>query len=300
MTIELFKETFTYAEVLSRASAFLKKSQRDPQIAEWLMKERFALSLTDLVRLRNQVMDEKDKGQFNRDIIEAGKGRPPQHIVGHEWFYDRKFIISESTLIPRPETEEWFERYISALPREPLRVIDLGTGSGVLAISHKLERPQDEVIAVDISQEVLTVARSNAESLGADVLFIKSDMLDEVSGTFDLIISNPPYISQSERNVMDESVIAFEPHLALFAEDDGLYFYKSIAEKSVDKLKPGGQIILEFGYRQARKIVDIFKQYYPKAQITIEKDFNMNDRTLHLKNQGEKREEGDVNADGLS
>lgn len=285
MAIDLFSEATTYAEVLSGASSFLNKKGRDPQIAEWLIKERFGLSLTDLVRLHRQVMGEQDKEQFAKDIIEAGKGRPPQYIVGHEWFYDREFRVTEATLIPRPETEEWFDRYITTLPKRSLRVLDLGTGSGVLAISHKLERPQDDVTAVDISTEALTVARQNAEMLGAEVNFVESDMMKNVSGSFDLILSNPPYISQDEHSVMDESVMAYEPHLALFAEENGLHFYKRIAEESVGKLNPQGCMILEFGYKQASEINDIFRKHYPEAEITIEQDYNSNDRTLHLKNQ---------------
>lgn len=237
MNTESFKESSTYAEVLSWASSFLKQKKKDPNIAKWLMKERFSLSLTDFVSCQKKVMDKEGKAHYIRDIKEAGKGRPPQHIVGHEWFYDRKFQVTESTLIPRPETEEWFYDYIESLPKRPLRVLDVGTGSGVLAISHKLERPKDEVIAIDISQPALDVAKINAQKLGADISFVLSDMLSNVSGEFDLILSNPPYISQSERSVMDESVIDFEPHIALFAEEEGLYFYKKIAEQSVGRLK---------------------------------------------------------------
>ena len=300
MTIESIREASTYAEVLSRASAFLKECHRETHLAEWLLKERFNLSLTDLVLLQKQEMSEEDKEQFIRDIKEASHGKPPQHIVGHEWFYDRQFKITEATLIPRPETEEWFDRYIKHLPERPLRVIDLGTGSGVLAISHKLERPQDEVVAVDISQAALAVARANAQTLGAEVTFIESDMLDKVTGTFDLILSNPPYISQSERNEMDTSVIDFEPHLALFAEEEGLYFYKKIAEESSERLKPEGEMILEFGYKQASAIKSIFEKSFPNATINIEKDFNNHDRTIHLKCDRKIMTEGDANADNLS
>ncbi|OJF91576.1 peptide chain release factor N(5)-glutamine methyltransferase [Alkalibacterium sp. 20] len=300
MTIKFIREATTYAEVLSRASSFLKQKHKEPQIAEWLMKERFNLTLTNLVMHQKQEMNETDKEIFINDVTEASQGKPPQHIVGHEWFYDRQFKITEATLIPRPETEEWFDRYIKHLPERPLRVIDLGTGSGVLAISHKLERPQDEVVGVDISQAALTVASSNARTLGAEVTFIESDMLAKVTGTFDLILSNPPYISQSERNEMDESVIDFEPHLALFAEEEGLYFYKKIAVESSGRLNPEGEMILEFGYKQAAAIKTIFGNHFPDAAIKIEKDFNNNDRTIHLKWDTKIMKEGVVNADSLS
>jgi len=283
----------TYAEVLSWASSFLEKNKRDPQIAKWLMKERFGFTLTDFVFLQNKVMDERDKEIFIRDIKEAGKGRPPQQIVGHEWFYDRQFKVTEATLIPRPETEEWFHQYITQLPKRPLRVLDIGTGSGVLAVSHKLERPQDEVIAVDISPAAIEVAKMNALNLGADITFCLSDMMAEVEGTFDLILSNPPYISQSERSVMDESVIAYEPHIALFAEEEGLYFYKKIAADAVSKLNQNGYMILEFGYRQGEQIKKLFQTYFPEAEISLAKDFNQHDRTIHLRNVSKKKKEGE-------
>lgn len=285
MNTESFKESSTYAEVLSWASSFLKQKKKDPNIAKWLMKERFSLSLTDFVSCQKKVMDKEGKAHYIRDIKEAGKGRPPQHIVGHEWFYDRKFQVTESTLIPRPETEEWFYDYIESLPKRPLRVLDVGTGSGVLAISHKLERPKDEVIAIDISQPALDVAKINAQKLGADISFVLSDMLSNVSGEFDLILSNPPYISQSERSVMDESVIDFEPHIALFAEEEGLYFYKKIAEESADRLKKEGRMILEIGYTQGDHVKKICQKHFPKSIVTISKDINNHDRTIHVKNR---------------
>ncbi|SFC25834.1 release factor glutamine methyltransferase [Alkalibacterium subtropicum] len=288
MSIKSLSEASTYAEVLSWASSFLEQNHLDPQIAKWLMKERFVLSLTDFIRLQKQVMDERDKDIYVKDITEAGKGRPPQQIVGHEWFYDRQFEVTEATLIPRPETEEWFDSYIRELPNRPLRVIDIGTGTGVLAVSHKLERPQDEVIAVDISQEALEVARKNASNLGAEVTFYLSDMMKEVEGTFDLILSNPPYISLSERSVMDESVIDYEPHIALFAEEEGLYFYNRIAADAVSRLNPGGYMILEFGYKQGERIRQLFRSCFPEADITIGKDFNGHDRTIHIKNETKK------------
>lgn len=288
MNIKSFSEAKTYAEVLSWASSFLEESRRDSQIAKWLMRERFDFSLTDFVRIQNKEMPLKDKNIYLKDVTEAKKGRPPQQIVGHEWFYDRRFKITEATLIPRPETEEWFHSYITQLPEGPLRVLDIGTGSGVLAISHKLERPLDEVIAVDISEAALEIAKVNANELGAEVTFYLSDMMTNVEGTFDFILSNPPYISQSERNVMDESVIAYEPHIALFAEDEGLYFYKKLAVDAVSRLNPEGYMILEFGYKQGDQIKKLFQSYFPEAEIMIVKDFNQHDRVIHLINKVKK------------
>src|SRR5690554_97647 len=229
MSSEAIKKASTYGEVLNRASFFLEKNEKSPHLAQWLLKERFSMSLTDILIKQRQDMSEEDKLIFIKDVLDAATGKPVQYIVGHEWFYDRKFKVTPHTLIPRPETEEWFDRYIKQLPNKSLRVLDIGTGSGVIAISHKLERKQDEVTAVDINEETLAVAKENAANLEADVIFQKSDMVKNVKGKFDLIVSNPPYIGKDEWQEMDESVLAYEPKEALFAEEEGLFFYKELA-----------------------------------------------------------------------
>lgn len=247
------------------------------------MKERFKFSLTDLVRKQRQVMPEEEKEHYIKDILEAADGKPVQYIVGHEWFYGRLFHVSKDTLIPRPETEEWFDHYIKTLPNRSLNVLDIGTGSGVLAISHKLERPQDKVTAVDISPETLTMAKKNAKELGADVTFLVSDMAEQVTGPFDLIVSNPPYIGSEELEDMDASVVAFEPRQALFAEDEGLFFYKKLAMTLPNILSDTGMIILEFGYKQGQVIKQLYEEAFPEARVEIKKDFSHHDRTLYIR-----------------
>lgn len=283
MSINDLSSTLTYGEVLTRASLFLKESEKEPHLAEWLMKERFKFSLTDLVRKQRQVMPEEEKEHYIKDILEAADGKPVQYIVGHEWFYGRLFHVSKDTLIPRPETEEWFDHYIKTLPNRSLNVLDIGTGSGVLAISHKLERPQDKVTAVDISPETLTMAKKNAKELGADVTFLVSDMAEQVTGPFDLIVSNPPYIGSEELEDMDASVVAFEPRQALFAEDEGLFFYKKLAKTLPNILSDTGMIILEFGYKQGQVIKQLYEEAFPEARVEIKKDFSHHDRTLYIR-----------------
>ncbi|WP_161878753.1 peptide chain release factor N(5)-glutamine methyltransferase [Alkalibacterium sp. MB6] len=283
MSIKDLSSALTYGEALTRASLFLKKNGKEAHLAEWLLKERFDFSLTDLVQKQRHVMRTDEKEQFIKDILEAVEGKPVQYIVGHEWFYGRRFHVSQDTLIPRPETEEWFDHYIKTLPNRALNVLDIGTGSGVLAISHKLERPQDKVTAVDISPNTLNMAIKNAEEMEADVTFIISDMTKQVTGPFDLILSNPPYIGSEELQAMDDSVLAFEPHEALFAKDEGLFFYKQLAHTIPDILSQTGLIIMELGYKQGQAIKGLYEEAFPKAQVEIRKDFSGHDRTLYVR-----------------
>lgn len=206
-----------------------------------------------------------------------------QQIVGHEWFYDRKFKVTKDTLIPRPETEEWLDRVLRMLPKKTLKVLDIGTGTGVLAITHKLERPEDKVTATDISKEALTVAEKNAKQLGADITFKQGDLFEPVADqTFDVILCNPPYIGEDELNVMDQSVIDHEPKSALFAEDNGLAIYYKISYTIPKYLNPNAQIFLEIGYKQGEKVAEIFQKALPQASIEIWKDFSGLDRVIAI------------------
>ncbi|WP_225743445.1 peptide chain release factor N(5)-glutamine methyltransferase [Marinilactibacillus sp. Marseille-P9653] len=273
----------TIREVLFGASSFLKKAELEGYAAEWLLKERFDLTKTDLVRMGSQVMPEKMKEQFLNDLQHYLEGKPVQHIVGHEWFYDRKFKVTNDTLIPRPETEEWFDRYLKTLSSKPLDVLDIGTGTGVLAISHKLERPSDRVTAVDISSEALEIAKQNAASLKAEVRFYLSDLTSAVrTHHYDLILSNPPYISTSEHGEMDQSVLDHEPALALFAAEDGLDIYKRLAKELPSILNPEAKVILEIGYLQGQRVQNIFQDAMPNADIEIWKDMAGQDRVVYI------------------
>lgn len=273
----------SYLEVLNWASSFLQDQGVDKSVAWWLLRERFNLSQTDFVIQRNKPMPESDYQQFLADIERASNHYPPQYILGHEWFYDRVFKVTPDTLIPRPETEEWFDYYIKKLGPETLRVIDVGTGSGVLAISHKLERPDDQVYASDISKATLEVAKSNAQALGAEVTFIQGDLLQpfiDQNLEVDLIISNPPYIGVEEWEDMDESVRQYEPKEALFAENKGLAIYQKLISQSSKLVSSKGMILLEIGYKQAESVQALLLETYPHAQVKVWTDFNGLDRLV--------------------
>ena len=273
----------TYNEVLHRASSFLEKNNHSVFAAEWLMRERLNWTKTDLVRNFREEMPEEQAKQFKQDVKQFNDGMPMQHIIGHEWFYNRKFKVTNDTLIPRPETEEWLDRVLKMLPKKPLNVLDIGTGTGVLAITDKLERPEDVVTATDLSKEALQVASENAKALQADVTFKQGDLFAPIENeTFDVVLSNPPYIGLDELNVMDQSVIDYEPKLALFAEDDGFLIYTRLADSIVNHLNPKAQIFLEIGYTQGKRVAETFKKTLPQAKIEIWKDFNGLDRVVAI------------------
>lgn len=282
------KAVITYREILDWGASFLKRYDIEEAVARWLLFERLGWTLTDFVRQSEQVVEAGVRQQFEQDIKQAATHYPPQYIVGHEWFMDYPFKVTEATLIPRPETEAWFSQYVEQLPDRSLTVVDVGTGSGVLAICHKLARPQDTVWAVDISEAALAVARENAAHLGAEVQFLCGDLLKPFIESneyreIDLIVSNPPYIGAEEWDDMDQSVREFEPKLALFAADQGLALYRQLAKQAAQLLSESGQLIVEIGFRQGEAVQKIMQASFSHRIVNIGQDFNGLDRLVHVK-----------------
>lgn len=188
---------------------------------------------------------------------------PAQYITGFAWFLDRKFAVREGVLIPRPETEELVrmitDRYKG---RSGLRVLDVGTGSGCIAVTLAAELKQAEVVAVDVSESALEVARENARRHRVSVDFVRCDMLQEgPSGHFDLIVSNPPYVTLQEKDEMRPNVLRYEPHRALFVpDDDPLVFYRAIAEYGCCSLNPGGMLWFELNERYGSEVASLLEQ----------------------------------------
>ena len=161
-----------------------------------------------------------------------------------------------------------------------MKVVDVGTGTGAIAISLKDKRPAWQVCAVDLSSAALEVAQENAQQIGVALEFILSDCLDEVAGPIDVLISNPPYISQDEYELMDVSVRKFEPKMALFAENNGLAIYQKLAKQAQSKLAKDGKIFLEIGFMQGPAVKELFQAAFPKKQVSIHKDLFGNDRMI--------------------
>lgn len=185
---------------------------------------------------------------------------PLAYIIGTREFFGRPFGVSPAVLIPRHETETLVESVLRRFGRSPMRVLDVGTGSGCIAITLKLERPAWDVVAVDVSPDALAIASANARFLGARVGFVHSDLFAGLLGeSFELIVSNPPYIARDEP--LPRDVAEFEPTLALFAPNDGYAFYERLASEGPPHLEDGGVIAVEVGYRQSETVRKIFENH---------------------------------------
>lgn len=212
------------------------------------------------------------------------KGIPVQYIVGNVDFYGYNFKVSKDVLIPRFETELLVEKtikYINKYFNDKIKILDIGTGSGAIAIVLD-KKTNSEVTACDISKKALDVALANAKSNSANIKFIESDLFSNINDKFDVIISNPPYIAYNEE--IDEKVKNNEPHLALFAKQDGLYFYIEILKHAKKYLNEKNIIAFEIGETQGEVIKKMALNYFPDALVSVEKDFPGKDRFVFIIN----------------
>ena len=228
------------------------------------------------------------KKYYQGDIADAlerlEQGEPIQYIVGNVDFYHSNFKITKDVLIPRFETEELVDKtinYIKMYLKEPLNIVDLGTGSGCIAISIKKEI-NCNMDAVDISKKALKIARINAKENNVDINFYCGSFLDSLNKKYDVIISNPPYISYDEE-IMDV-VKNNEPSLALYADNNGLACYEEILKNVSKYLNDKSIIAFEIGYKQGDSIKTIAQNYLPNARISIEKDLQGKDRFIFIFN----------------
>jgi len=215
-------------------------------------------------------------------LLELKKGRPMQHILAEAWFYGLKFKVNESVLIPRPETEELIEWILDTVKAQPVSsILDIGTGSGCIAITLKKNLEQVEVSALDVSADALTVAKENAAANNTAINFIHSDIITYSSPVkYDLIVSNPPYITQTEKEEMHHNVLAYEPHLALFVSNENpLLFYKSIADFALLNLKPGGMLFFEINEYLGKETVDMLLDK-GLSNIILKTDMQGKDRMI--------------------
>ena len=238
------------------------------------------LSFTDFVfALQQEVTDEDYK--FVEDIyIKLASHIPAQYIIGHAEFYGMQLKVDERVLIPRLETEELVKLILTENPEKNLKVLDIGTGSGAIALALAKNRPDWSVTAADISQDALDLSLENAYAQNLNLSFIKSDCFSEISSKYDIIVSNPPYISLADEVEVGLNVLHSEPHLALFADEDGLAIYRRIAEDSKDYLNDGGKIYLEIGYKQGQSVPALFMENLPEKRVRTLKDQFSQDRMV--------------------
>ena len=271
-------------EALKWASSFLEKKNRDQNAGELLLRHFSGMSRTMLYANMRDELNPAILEQFEKAVHEHLEGTPIQYIIGSEEFYGRTFIVNESVLIPRPETEELVLGILQRIKREtPLDVIDVGTGSGAIAVSLKLENPSLQVTATDISADSLSVAKENANRLGAEIEFCQGDLLKQMieqKRKFDVVISNPPYIPLIDKTWMSEVVTEHEPHRALFAGEDGLDFYRRFMEELPLVVKAQALIGFEIGAGQGIRVAELLKNTFPGAKVEIVNDINGKDRMV--------------------
>lgn len=259
----------TYSEIWHRIATSYEDGEARA-IARILIEELFGLSYTDIVCGATDQLSADDTLRLDTAVRRIEQGEPLQHVLGYADFCGNHFGVNASVLIPRPETE-WLvdegERLMNgasnAAPSAPKRILDIGTGSGCIAISLKLRLGEAYVEAWDISEEALRTAESNAKALKAKVAFCKRDALraEESVAPWDLIVSNPPYICDSERADMDDNVLLHEPHTALFVpDDDPLRFYRAIARYALRSLSNGGSLLFECNTRYAEATGEMMRE----------------------------------------
>ena len=238
------------------------------------------LSFTDFVFALQQEVTEEEK-QFVEEIFKKLAAHiPAQYIIGHAEFFGMQLKVDERVLIPRPETEELVELILAENLKDNLKVLDIGTGSGAIALALAKNRPDWSVTAADISQDALDLSLENAKAQNLNLSFIKSDCFSEISAKYDIIVSNPPYISRADEVEVGLNVLHSEPHLALFADEDGLAIYRRIAEDSKDYLNDGGKIYLEIGYKQGQSVPALFMENLPEKRVRTLKDQFGQDRMV--------------------
>lgn len=273
-------------QAILKACLLLRRQDKEESLAKFLLM--YMLDET-AEQFSNKLSEELSVEQENRyfDLINKNinEDTPLSHLVGFDYFYDRKFKVTKDVLSPRMETEELIYKvleYIKKSKKDSFRILDLCTGSGIIAITLKKEivEKYTEIVASDISEKALSIAIENANNNNANITFIKSDLFDNISGKFDLIISNPPYISYKDKIIIKDSVLNYDPHLALFAEEDGIYFYRKIIENAVHYLSKDGVIFFEIGYDQKEKIFELGK--INNFITTVYKDINDRNRIAKL------------------
>ena len=265
-------------QAITKACLLLRRQEKEESLARFLLMymldespQLFSNSLSE------QLSKENEEKYFSLIEKHIKEDMPLSHLVGFEYFYDRKFKVTKDVLSPRMETEELIYKvieYVKVNNKNNLKILDLCTGSGIIAITLKkeLDRISIDVVASDISEEAIEVAKENAQYHDADVRFIQSDIFNNIDDKFDIIVSNPPYIDRKDEVTMQDNVLKYDPHLALFAEEEGMYFYRNIVERSVNYLNENGVIFFEIGYDQKNKIIELADMNGYQAEVY--KDIN--------------------------
>ena len=273
-------------QAITKACLLLRRQGKEESLARFLLM--YILDESPHLfsnNLSEQMSKENEDKYFSLIEKHIKEDVPLSHLVGFEYFYDRKYKVTKDVLSPRMETEELIYKvieYVNASNKNKFKILDLCTGSGIIAITLKkeLEQVSVDIIASDISEEALEVAKENSQSHDATIKFIKSDIFNNIDDKFDIIVSNPPYIDRKDEVTMQDNVLNYDPHLALFAEEEGMYFYRKIIEQANDYLNENGVIFFEIGYDQKDKIIKLADMNGYSAEVY--KDINGRDRIAFL------------------
>jgi release factor glutamine methyltransferase len=259
-------------EVLQSTTAYFKKRDiESPRLnAEHLLAYALGRKRIELYLEFERPLTEAELAPLRELVRRRGQGEPLQHLLGTVEFAGRIFLCDKRALVPRPETEQLVELLKSQIPKAKSQILDVGTGSGVIALSLAAEFPEAEVAAVDISDEALALARENAARLGLQdrVRFAKGNLLTELEETFDLIVANLPYVANGDRSALSPEVLR-DPAVALFGGDRGDELVRELISAACDRLRPGGMLALEIGIGQAEGLAALFseKNYHDIAPI---------------------------------
>lgn len=270
----------TYRETLNLGEKILTMANvMDAKTDAWLLLSMVCKMDRSFYYMHmEEELPEEQLSEYEIALKKRAEHVPLQYIVGETEFMGLKFKVNSSVLIPRQDTETLVEEALKVV-KPGMRVLDLCTGSGCIIISILHSIPEVEGYAIDISKQALNVAKENAKLNDVSVMFERSDLFDNVMGTFDIIVSNPPYIRTEEIVKLMPEVQSFEPMEALDGKEDGLYFYREIVAKCKDYLNPGGRIFFEIGYDQGKDVSDLLREA-GFGEVRVIKDLVQNDRVV--------------------
>ncbi|MGT2716420.1 peptide chain release factor N(5)-glutamine methyltransferase [Streptococcus respiraculi] len=269
-----------YAQLFSRYESKLDEIGEEPESLAYTFRALKKLTLTAFVLLLTKEVTKDDKELLELIFQQLSQHVPAQYIIGKTNFHGLEFSVDPRVLIPRPETEELVDLILTENNATNLAVLDIGTGSGAIAISLAKAKSNWKVTASDISLDALAVAQENAWRNQVELAFVQSNVWQDIKGQYDIIVSNPPYIARADVEEVGLNVLHSEPHIALFAEEDGFAIYRQIAKRATEFLTEKGKIYLEIGYKQGQQVKDLFKTALPDKRVRILKDQFGQDRMV--------------------